>query len=149
MNEIKKCPFCGEFPSIQIVRKKTEYHEFIVETKVEYSLKRNTCGYEFGKGISEIFEDCRRGTTFGEDGVSKLLEHWNKRAEEPQEKKETRFERLLKEEQGADELVCCLAYRDKYKGKNCDPFNCGECEFHNPENAINYLLEPYEENDHD
>lgn len=144
MNEIKKCPFCGEFPSIQIVRKKTEYHEFIVETKVEYSLKCNTCGYEFGKGISEIFEDCRRGTTFGEDGVSKLLEHWNKRAEEPQEKKETNIEWALKKIKKGDFYfsICEIANYIK-NGNPCA--ECDECEFQDDEDAINYLLAPHEE----
>ena len=134
MNEIKKCPFCGM--------------NAYAETTVCFGGVRTVigcvhCGVECEKS-AKIKQEENIIKTMNKTFES-VLNAWNKRAEEPQEKKETRFERLLKEERQADELVCCLAYRDKHKGKNCDPFNCGECEFHNPENTINYLLEPYED----
>lgn len=134
MNEIKKCPFCGM--------------NAYAETTVCFGSVRTVigcvhCGVECEKS-AKIKQEENIIKTMNKTFES-VLNAWNKRAEEPQEKKETRFERLLKEEQRADKLVCRLAYRDKHKGKNCDPFNCGECEFHNPENAINCLLAPHEE----
>ena len=145
MNEIKKCPFCGGEPTFEQVHKCANSYPGTTEVQIIYSMKCETCGYEFGREATLITVFNNGEIKVYEDGHKKLVERWNTRAEEPQEKKETRFERLLKEERQADELVCCLAYRDKHKGKNCNPFNCGECEFHNPENTINYLLEPYED----
>lgn len=138
MNEIKKCPHCGHTAHIQInVRNSYVCVELLCDGCDAIFKCKEYLDEEFmrDKTIPEVVNEC----------LTDVLERWNKRAEEPQEKKETRFERLLKEERQADELVCCLAYRDKHKGKNCDPFNCGECEFYDCENTINYLLEPYEE----
>ena len=143
MNEIKKCPFCGSKVKLANMNHGLSNRGY----EVQFSILCNHCNLRFGNEISEYIVNENGQTETIEDGASKLIEQWNKRAEEPQEKKETRFERLLKEEQRADKLVCRLAYRDKHKGKNCDPFNCGECEFRNPENAINCLLEPYEGKD--
>ena len=135
MNEIKKCPFCGGNAHVHIyVDRKTVY----AVTECSY------CGIEIKTGRWLDGDDFFNAMT---GALKTVLEIWNKRAEEPQEKKETRFERLLKEEQRADKLVCCLAYRDKYKGKDCATEICGECEFCDCENAINYLLAPCEEKD--
>ena len=136
MNEIKKCPFCGM--------------NAYAETTVCFGSVRTVigcvhCGVECEKS-AKIKQEENIIKTMNKTFES-VLNAWNKRAEEPQEKKETRFERLLKEERQADELVCCLAYRDKHKGKNCNPFNCGECEFYDPKTTIDYLLAPYEGKD--
>ena len=136
MNEIKKCPFCGR--------------DAYAETTVCFGSVRTVigcvhCGVECEKS-AKIKQEENIIKTMNKTFES-VLNAWNKRAEEPQEKKETRFERLLKEERQADELVCCLAYRDKHKGKNCNPFNCGECEFYDPKTTIDYLLAPYEGKD--
>lgn len=138
INEIKKCPFCGM--------------NAYAETTVCFRSVRTVigcvhCGVECEKD-TRIKQEENLIETMNKTFES-VLNAWNKRAEEPQEKKETRFERLLKEERQADELVCCLAYRDKYNGEGCCSLPCSECEFHNPENAINYLLAPYEENNHE
>lgn len=136
MNEIKKCPFCGM--------------NAYAETTVCFGSVRTVigcvhCGVECEKS-AKIKQEENIIKTMNKTFES-VLNAWNKRAEEPQEKKETRFERLLKEEQRADKLVCCLAYRDKYKGKDCATEICGECEFCDCENAINYLLVPCEGKD--
>ncbi len=136
MNEIKKCPFCEQ----------DAYAEISVnDGYVKALVMCKGCGVRYETVVP--LNKYSHISIVIEHAFSIVLEQWNKRVEEPQEKKETRFERLLKEERQTDRLVCCLAYRDKYKGKNCDPFNCGECEFHNPENAINYLLAPCEGKD--
>lgn len=138
MKWIEKCPHCGHTAHIQInVRNSYVSVELLCDACDAIFKCKEYLDEEFmrDKTIPEVVNEC----------LTDVLERWNKRAEELQEKKETRFERLLKEERQADELVCCLAYRDKHKGKNCNPFNCGECEFYNTENAINYLLEPYED----
>lgn len=134
MNEIKKCPFCGM--------------NAYAETTVCFGSVRTVigcvhCGVECEKS-AKIKQEENIIKTMNKTFES-VLDAWNKRAEEPQEHKETRFERLLKEEQRADKLVCCLAYRDKYKGKDCATEICGECEFCDCENAINYLLAPCED----
>lgn len=136
MNEIKKCPFCGM--------------NAYAETTVCFGSVRTVigcvhCGVECEKG-TRIKQEENLIKTMNKTFES-VLNAWNKRAEEPQERKETRFERLLKEERQADKLVCCLAYRDKYKGKDCATEICSECEFCDCENAINYLLAPYEGKD--
>ena len=110
-------------------------------------MKCKTCGYEFGREASLIKAFNDGEIKVYEDGHKKLVDKWNERAEEPQEKKEARFERLLKDGRKADRLVCCLAYRDKYNSEDCRPLPCSKCEFRNPENAIKYLLEPYEGKD--
>ena len=147
MNEIKKCPFCGGEPTFEQVHKCANSYPGTTEVQIIYSMKCETCGYEFGREATLITVFNNGEIKVYEDGHKKLVERWNTRAEEPQEKKETRFERLLKEERQADELVCCLAYRDKHKGKNCNPFNCGECEFYDPKTTIDYLLAPCEGKD--
>lgn len=136
MNEIKKCPFCGM--------------NAYAETTVCFGSVRTVigcvhCGVECEKS-AKIKQEENIIKTMNKTFES-VLNAWNKRAEEPQEKKETRFERLLKKERQADRIVCCLAYRDKYKGKDCASLPCSECEFRNPENAINYLLAPCEGKD--
>ena len=138
MNEIKKCPFCGM--------------NAYAETTVCFGSVRTVigcvhCGVECEKS-AKIKQEENIIKTMNKTFES-VLNAWNKRAEEPQERKETRFERLLKEERQADKLVCCLAYRDKYKGKDCATEICSECEFCDCENAINYLLAPYEKTDNE
>ena len=145
MNEIKKCPFCGSKVKLANMNHGLSNRGY----EVQFSILCNHCNLRFGNEISEYIVNENGQTETIEDGASKLIEQWNKRAEEPQEKKETRFERLLKEGQRADKLVCCLAYRDKYKGKDCATEICGECEFCDCENAINYLLAPYEKTDNE
>lgn len=141
MNEIKKCPFCGSKVKLANMNHGLSNRGY----EVQFSILCNHCNLRFGNEISEYIVNENGQTETIEDGASKLIEQWNKRAEEPQEKKETRFERLLKEGRQADKLVCCLAYRDKYKGKDCATEICDECEFCDCENAINYLLAPYED----
>lgn len=134
INEIKKCPFCGGNAHVHIyVDRKTVY----AVTECSY------CGIEIKTGRRLDGDDFFNAMT---GALKTVLEIWNKRAEEH---KETRFERLLKKERQADRLVCCLAYRDKYKGKDCASLPCSECEFRNPENAINYLLAPHEKTDNE
>ena len=141
MNEIKKCPFCGSEVEPVMMDHGLSSRGY----DARFSIICNSCGFRFGNEISRYRANANGQIETIEDGVSRLIEQWNTRVEEPQEKKETRFERLLKEERQADKLVCCLAYRDKYKGKDCATEICGECEFCDCENAINYLLAPCEE----
>lgn len=136
MNEIKKCPFCEQ----------DAYAEISVnDGYVKALVMCKGCGVRYETVVP--LNKYSHISIVIEHAFSIVLEQWNKRAEEPQERKETRFERLLKEEQRADKLVCCLAYRDKYKGKDCATEICGECEFCDCENAINYLLAPCEGKD--
>lgn len=145
MNEIKKCPICGG--KVRLGKRGHGLSNSGYEA--QFSILCDHCNLQFGNEISRYRVNENGQIETIEDGASNLIEQWNKRAEEPQEKKETRFERLLKEERKADKLVCCLAYRDKYNSEGCRSLPCIECEFHNPENAINYLLAPYEEKDHE
>ena len=142
MNEIKKCPFCGRDAHIQI-----GVRDFYVDVK----LLCDGCDaiFKCTEFLNEEFMEDKTIPEVVNECLTNVLERWNKRAEEPQEKKETRFERLLKKERQADRIVCCLAYRDKYKGKDCASLPCSECEFRNPENAINYLLAPYKKTDNE
>ncbi len=140
MNEIKKCPFCGSEVEPVMMDHGLSSRGY----DVRFSIICNSCGFRFGNEISRYRANANGQIETIEDGVSRLIEQWNKRAEEPQEKKK-RFERLLKDERKADRLVCCLAYRDKYNSEDCRPLPCSKCEFRNPENAIKYLLEPYED----
>lgn len=136
MNEIKKCPFCGM--------------NAYAETTVCFGSVRTVigcvhCGVECEKS-AKIKQEENIIKTMNKTFES-VLNAWNKRAEEPQEKKETRFERLLKERQRADVSVCRLAYRDKYESEGCGLLVCSECEFCDCENTINYLLAPCEGKD--
>lgn len=125
MNEIKKCPFCGGSPAIETIRN---------NSRIEVSVVCQSCHASVG---GRIYVDDKK--QYSENFIKHCAyELWN-------ERKETRFERLLKEERQADKLVCCLAYRDKYKSKECSSLTCSECEFHDPKTTINYLLAPYED----
>lgn len=134
MNEIKKCPHCGWDAQI---------HIDVTNSCVDVKLLCNGCDAIFkcsmdlngSQSIPNVVNEC----------LTDVLERWNTRVEEPQEKKETRFERLLKEGQKVDKLVCYLAYRDKYKVESCESLICSECEFHDPETTIDYLLAPHED----
>ena len=143
MNEIKKCPFCGG--EVRLAKMNHGLSNRGYEVKI--SILCDHCNLRFGNEFSEYIVNENGQTETIKDGASKLIERWNERAEEPQEKKEARFERLLKDGRKADRLVCCLAYRDKYNSEDCRPLPCSKCEFRNPENAIKYLLEPYEGKD--
>lgn len=138
MNEIKKCPFCEQDAYVEIS---------VNDGYVKALVMCKGCGVRYETVVP--LNKYSHISIVVEYAFSVVLEQWNKRAEEPQEKKETRFERLLKKERQADRLVCCLAYRDKYKGKDCASLPCSECEFRNPENAINYLLAPHEKTDNE
>ena len=143
INEIKKCPFCGG----EVRLAKMNHGLSCRGYEVKISILCDHCHLRFGNEFSEYIVNENGQTETIKDGASKLIERWNERAEEPQEKKEARFERLLKDGRKADRLVCCLAYRDKYNSEDCRPLPCSKCEFRNPENAIKYLLEPYEGKD--
>lgn len=142
MNEIKKCPHCGWDAQIQID---------VRNSYVSVELLCNGCDaiFKCTEFLNEEFMEDKTIPEVVNECLTDVLERWNKRVEEPQEKKETRFERLLKDERQADKWVCCLAYRDKHNGEGCHSLPCSDCEFQNPENAINYLLAPYEEKDHE
>lgn len=137
MKWIEKCPHCGHTAHIQInVRNSYVSVELLCDACDAIFKCKEYLDEEFmrDKTIPEVVNEC----------LTDVLARWNKRAKEPQEKKETRFERLLKKERQADRIVCCLAYEDKYKGKSCRSLICSECEFYNAKNAIDYLLAPYE-----
>lgn len=141
MNEIKKCPFCGSEVEPVMMDHGLSSHGY----DARFSIICNSCGFRFGNEFSRYRANANGQIETIEDGVSRLIEQWNKRVEEPQEHKETRFERLLKERQRADVSVCRLAYRDKYESEGCGLLVCSECEFCDCENTINYLLAPHED----
>ena len=146
MNEIKKCPFCGGEPTFEQVHRCANELPGTTEIQIVYSMKCKTCGYEFGREASLITAFNDGDIKVYEDGHKKLVDKWNKRAEEPQEKKESNIEWALKKIEKGDFYfsICEIANYIK-NGKPCA--ECDECEFQDDEDAINYLLAPYEGKD--
>ncbi len=118
--------------------------------EVQFSILCNHCNLRFGNEISEYIVNENGQTETIEDGASKLIEQWNKRAEEPQEKKESNIEWALNEIKKGTFFynVCNLAHLTKWYVP-CVEEDCGECEFRDKKHAINYLLAPYEKTDNE
>ncbi len=90
MNEIKKCPFCGGKPVIRNRRTvKNPYVNCETVFSVEHELICPTCGINFGFNISEYMIDESGRIKPVKDGCKELVDRWNKRVEEPQERKES------------------------------------------------------------
>lgn len=90
MNELKKCPFCGSKPAIRHTRT-NENNGIYIETvfSVKHELICPTCGYKFGYAISDYKLDEHGQIKTVKDGYMKLVDRWNERVEEPQERKES------------------------------------------------------------
>ena len=144
MNEIKKCPFCGGEPTFEQVHRCANEQPCTTDIQIVYSMKCKTCGYEFGREASLITAFNDGEIKVYEDGHKKLVDKWNKRAEEPH--KESRVEQILKRTIFPNKPFCTLAYNDKH-GKGCKDLDCCECEFNNVTETAKYLLAPYEGKD--
>ncbi len=138
MNEIKKCPFCGSKVKLANMNHGLSSRGY----EVQFSIICKSCGFQFGNEFSRYRANANGQIETIEDGVSKLLEHWNKRAEEPH--KESRVEQILKRTIFPNKPFCTLAYNDKH-GKGCKDLDCCECEFNNVTETAKYLLAPYED----
>ena len=138
MNEIKKCPFCGSKVKLTNMNHGLSNRSY----EVQFSILCNHCNLRFGNEISEYIVNENGQMETIEDGASKLIEQWNKRAEEPH--KESRVEQILKRTTFPNKPFCTLAYNDKH-GKGCKDLDCCECEFNNVTETAKYLLAPYEE----
>ena len=135
MNEIKKCPFCGM--------------NAYAETTVCFGSVRTVigcvhCGVECEKD-TRIKQEENLIKTMNKTFES-VLNAWNKRAEEPQEHKESNIEWSLNEIKKGTFFynVCNLAHLTKWYVP-CVEEDCGECEFRDKKHAINYLLAPHED----
>ena len=140
MNEIKKCPFCGG----EVRLAKMNHGLSCRGYEVKISILCDHCNLRFGNEISEYIVNENGQTETIKDGASKLIERWNKRAEEPH--KESRVEQILKRTIFPNKPFCTLAYNDKH-GKGCKDLDCCECEFNNVTETAKYLLAPYEGKD--
>ena len=146
MNEIKKCPFCGG----EVRLAKMNHGLSCRGYEAQFSIACNRCNFKFGNEISRYIVNENGQIETVEDGISKLIERWNERAEEPQEHKESNVEWALNEIKKGTFFynVCNLAHLTKWYVP-CVEEDCGECEFRDKKHAINYLLAPHEENDHE
>ena len=135
MNEIKKCPLCGRNAYAEVT---------VCFGSVKSVLGCTSCKLECEKMAK--LED-------GDDVIQAMnktfksaLNTWNKRAEEPQEKKESNIEWSLNEIKKGTFFynVCNLAHLTKWYVP-CVEEDCGECEFRDKKHAINYLLAPHED----
>ena len=140
MNEIKKCPFCGGEVEPVMMDHGLSSRGY----DARFSIICNSCGFRFGNEISRYRANANGQIETIEDGVSRLIEQWNKRAEEP--RKESNIEWALKKIEKGDFYfsICEIANYIK-NGKPCA--ECDECEFQDDEDAINYLLAPHEGKD--
>lgn len=142
MNEIGKCPICGS----EVILAKMNHGLSNRGYEVQFSILCNHCNLRFGNEISEYIVNENGQMETIEDGASKLIEQWNKRAEEPQERKESNIEWSLNEIKKGTFFynVCNLAHLTKWYVP-CVEEDCGECEFRDKKHAINYLLAPHED----
>lgn len=138
MNEIKKCPFCGSEVELAMMDHGLSSRGY----DVRFSIICNSCGFRFGNEISRYRANANGQIETIEDGVSKLIEQWSKRTEEPH--KESRVEQILKRTIFPNKPFCTLAYNDKH-GKGCKDLDCCECEFNNVTETAKYLLAPHED----
>ena len=146
MNEIKKRPFCGGEPTFEQVHRCANEQPCTTDIQIVYSMKCKTCGYEFGREASLIKAFNDGEIKVYEDGHKKLVDKWNTRVEEPQEKKESNIEWALNEIKKGTFFynVCNLAHLTKWYVP-CVEDDCSECEFRDKKHAINYLLAPHED----
>lgn len=143
MKWIEKCPHCGHTAHIQInVRNSYVSVELLCDACDAIFKCKEYLDEEFmrDKTIPEVVNEC----------LTDVLARWNKRAKEPQEKKESNIEWSLNEIKKGTFFynVCNLAHLTKWYVP-CVEEDCGECEFRDKKHAINYLLAPYEEKDHE
>ena len=140
MNEIKKCPFCGSEVEPVMMDHGLSSRGY----DARFSIICKSCGFRFGNEFSRYRANANGQIETIEDGVSKLIEQWNRRAGEP--RKESRVEQILKRTIFPNKPFCSLAYNDKH-GKGCKDLDCCECEFNNVTETAKYLLAPYEGKD--
>ena len=142
MNEIKKCPFCGGEVEPVMMDHGLSSRGY----DARFSIICNSCGFRFGNEISRYRANANGQIETIEDGVSRLIEQWNKRVKEPQEHKESNVEWALNEIKKGTFFynVCNLAHLTKWYVP-CVEEDCGECEFRDKKHAINYLLAPHED----
>lgn len=135
MNEIKKCPFC-EWDAYAEISVNDGYVQAVMGCK--------GCEARFKTAVS--LSDFENIVDAIEYAFSVVLEQWNKRAEEPQEHKESNVEWALNEIKKGTFFynVCNLAHLTKWYVP-CVEEDCGECEFRDKKHAINYLLAPHED----
>lgn len=141
MKWIEKCPHCGHTAHIQInVRNSYVSVELLCDgCDAIFKCSMHLNGSE---SIPDVVNEC----------LTDVLERWNRRAKEPQERKESNIEWLLKNNEN-EMCFCECAYEVKHNGKSCIDIRdsvlgvCDFCEFKNTKTAIDYLLEIHEENE--
>lgn len=140
MSEIKKCPFCGG----EVRLAKMNHGLSCRGYEVKISILCDHCNFQFGNEISEYIVNENGQIETIEDGVSRLIEQWNKRAKEPQEKKESNIEWALNKSKKGDFYFSVCEIANYIKNKKPCP-ECNECEFQDEKKAINYLLAIHED----
>ncbi len=147
MNEIKRCPHCGWDAQIQID---------VRNSYVSVELLCDGCDAIF-KCSQRLDEELMKEKTIPEvvnECLSDVLERWNSRAEEPQERKESNIEWLVKNNPN-ERCFCELAYETKNNGYGCEGLRdktlgiCDSCGFRDAKATIDYLLEAHKDKEND